>query len=450
MFKTTNPYDLSDLEHFEQHSTSQVMELVDRALSTYGYWKQTKMLERAGLLQKLAAILTTKKDKYALQMTREMGKPIGQAVAEIEKCAWVCDHYARNGEQYLQREIINTDAKKSFVSYEPMGVILAIMPWNFPFWQLFRFFAPAVMAGNTTLLKHAPNTFGCAKLIEAAVEEAGFPRGILQNLFVEVEQIEPVIANPSVKAVTLTGSGRAGRAVASIAGRHLKKTVLELGGSNAFVVMNDANIDDALTTGLKARMQNSGQSCIAAKRFLLQRGIADEYIEKYTGKVKEMKAGDPMKAESDIGPLARVDLAEQLEQQVKKSVDMGANILVGGLRTHALYEPTVITGVRPEMPVFDEETFGPVAAFTIFEDLDHAIELVSKSEYGLGVSVFTADQEGVVARSSDFKDGALFVNDMVKSDPRLPFGGTGISGYGRELGSHGIKEFVNIKTVYVV
>jgi succinate-semialdehyde dehydrogenase/glutarate-semialdehyde dehydrogenase len=388
-------------------------------------------------------------DKYAETMTLEMGKPISEARGEIEKCAWVCDFYAENAERFLADEIIETDASESFVSHDPIGTVLAIMPWNFPYWQVFRFVAPTLSAGNTGLLKHASNVFGCATHIEELLLEAGFPDGVFQNLFIHHDKTESIISNDIVKAVTLTGSERAGKSVGALAGKYLKKSVLELGGSNAFIVLEDADMEQAVKTGVTARMMNSGQSCIAAKRFILVGDAYDKFLPAFIEGVNAIRKGDPADEATEIGPLARKDLADQVHEQLVKSVEKGAKIETGGNQDNAFHEPTVLTGVKPGMPAFDEETFGPLAAIVKAKDEDEAFELAADSSYGLGVTLFTSDIEKAHRRISKVPDGAFFINELVKSDPRLPFGGTGNSGYGRELSREGIHEFVNKKTVYI-
>ena len=411
-------------------------------------WKTTSFSERSKLLQNLAKELKKNSREYAKDISLEMGKPISQSIAEIEKCAWVCDYYAENAEKQLSNEIIKTDASESYVSFEPLGVLLAVMPWNYPFWQVFRFAAPALMAGNIAVLKHASNVMKSAANIQKAFERAGFPKDCFQSLVIGSDKVEAIIRDPRVKAVTLTGSNPAGSAVASVAGEEIKKTVLELGGSNALVVFEDANLEETVKTCVMARFQNTGQSCIAGKRLLLHKNIAEDFLEEFTKQVRELKSGDPMDEETFIGVLAREDLAKDIEEQVQKSLDMGAEIILGGNRDSAYYEPSILINVKPGMPVFDEETFGPVIGVTTFKDEKEALELANHSNYGLGVSVFTEDLDFAKKLIPQFEDGAVFINDLVKSDPRLPFGGTKSSGYGRELSEHGIREFVNRKTVY--
>ncbi len=388
-------------------------------------------------------------EEYAKMITLEMGKPLSESKSEVNKCAWVCDYYAENAPRFLADESITTDASQSFVRHDPIGGVLAIMPWNFPFWQVFRYAAPTLTAGNTGLLKHAANVFGCAQQIEDVFVKAGYPSYVFQHLIVHHDQTERIIEHKGVQAVTLTGSEKAGSAVAEIAGRHIKKTVLELGGSNAFIVWEDADIDQAVKTATNARMMNCGQSCIAAKRFILLEGIYDEFVMKFTDAVKKLKSGDPLEDTTNIGPLARVDLADQLNKQVNESIKKGAKLLLGGHQDGCYHEPTILGDVVPGMAAFDQETFGPLAAMIKAKDINHAFELSEKSKYGLGVTVCTKNTEKALKYVERVSDGAYFINELVKSDPRLPFGGTKKSGYGRELAKDGIMEFVNRKTVYV-
>lgn len=419
------------------------------AETTQKTWQAISISERVTFLKNLQHILLKNKEIYAHLITTEMHKPIKQAIAEMEKCALLCDYYLGKAELFLEPKKINTDNTESYVNYEPLGVILGVMPWNFPFWQVFRFAVPTLTAGNTVVVKHASNVPKCAAVIQTIFEEAGFPKGCYQNLPIPSNRIAEVIANPIIKAVSLTGSEQAGIAVATEAGKHLKKCVLELGGNNAFIILEDANLEKAIATAVNARMQNAGQSCIAAKRFLVHESIHDAFVSQFKAAVEKLKTGNPMDMETQIGPLARVDLAEELEIQVKKSIEMGAKLRLGGNRKEAFFEPTILTKVTPEMPVFKEETFGPVAAITSFKTLDEAISLSNQSDFGLGVSIFTENINFIKTKISTFNEGAVFVNEMVKSDPRLPFGGIKKSGYGRELAEDGIKEFVNVKTVVI-
>lgn len=448
MITSKNPYTGEVIEEFKEYTKEEINNAIKKADDRYKTWRKVSFSEKSKLLKNAAKELRDNKQSYAEDITQEMGKPITQALAEIEKCAWVCEYYAENAENHLAREIIETDAQKSYVSYEPIGIVLAIMPWNYPFWQVFRFAAPALMAGNIGLLKHASNVMRSANNIQKVFERAGFPDGCFQNLVISSSKIEDILKDKRVKAVTLTGSKPAGSAVAATAGSEIKKSVLELGGSNALVVFKDANIAEAVKTCVQARFQNTGQSCIAGKRLLLHERIAEEFMEEFVKQVRELKSGDTMDEDTFIGTLAREDLAEDLEKQIQDSVKQGAKIVLGGKRDKAYYEPTIITNVKKGMPVFDQETFGPAMAVTTFKEDQEAIDLVNYSDFGLGVSIFTEDFTFAEKIVPAFEDGAVFVNELVKSDPRLPFGGTKISGYGRELSSHGIQEFINRKTVY--
>ncbi|HLS29792.1 MAG TPA: NAD-dependent succinate-semialdehyde dehydrogenase [Flavobacteriaceae bacterium] len=448
MLTSINPYTGEKIAEYKELSKSKIKKKLKSADKTFSEWRMSKFSRRRELLFNLAEVLRKNKTKYAEMITAEMGKPITQSKAEIEKCAWLCEYYAEEAENLLSKKVIETDAHKSYVTYEPIGVVLAVMPWNYPFWQAFRFAAPAMMAGNVGVLKHASNVQGCAELIEEAFLEAKFPKGCFQNLCISSKKVERVIRSKYVKAVTLTGSGPAGSSVASIAGQEIKKSVLELGGSNALVVFEDADLDETVQTCVQARFQNTGQSCIAGKRLLIHESIYDEFVEKFLMEVRELKSGDPMDEETFIGVLAREDLAEDLEKQMNKSVKKGAKIILGGNRDQTYFEPTILIDVKKKTPAFKEETFGPLMAITPFKTDVEAIDLVNASDYGLGVSVFTKDLDRAEAMIPHFDDGAVFINELVKSDPRLPFGGTKDSGYGRELSEDGIKEFVNRKTVY--
>jgi succinate-semialdehyde dehydrogenase/glutarate-semialdehyde dehydrogenase len=443
-----NPYNGEQLGHFNTLNRVEIEEKLQLALSSFREWRAVDFTKRAQLLNDVAENLKINRERLAHNISLEMGKPIVQARAEVDKCAWVCQYYADNAPSFLEKEVIETDGSESWVEYHPLGPILAIMPWNFPLWQVFRFAAPAVMAGNTCLLKHSSSVNLCARNIETLFNDSNAPDGLFQTLFLDNDQVEHVIAHPAVKAVTLTGSEGAGSHVAAIAGKHIKKTVLELGGSNAFVVLDDADIAEAVATGVESRFQNTGQSCIAAKRFLIQEKVQNEFIKAFVEKVKQLKPNDPLLEETEIGPMAREDLAEELERQVKQSVASGAQILVGGGRDQAVYQPTVLTGVEPGMPAFDEELFGPVAAVTVFQEDHQAIDLINKSPYGLGATICTKSRDRALQYIKQVEDGAVFINAGVKSDPRLPFGGTKKSGYGRELSYHGIKEFMNAKTIF--
>lgn len=447
--ETINPYTGKILAEYAEDTPQQIESGLQLAESAFKQWRNTSFVQRSALMRAVANVLLKNKQDYAVTITSEMGKPIGESVAEIEKCAWVCNYYADNAAGFLAEEIVQTDAHLSKVCYQPLGPLLAIMPWNFPFWQVFRFAAPSLMAGNVAVLKHAGNVMGCAFQIADAFLQAGFPQGVFQNICVGHNAVRSVIENSRIRAVTLTGSERAGAAVASIAGEHIKKSVLELGGSNAFIVLSDADIRAAVSAGVKARMQNCGQSCIAAKRFILMEDIAAAFTEAFAEGIRKLVVGDPLQAATQIGPLARVDLAEQLERQVNASIAKGARLIAGGKRTNAIFEPTVLVDVTPGMPAFDEELFGPVAAIAIAHSEEHALDLANNSTFGLGATVFTNSRKKADYFIDRIEDGAVFINAMVKSDPRLPFGGTKKSGYGRELARQGILEFVNVKTVYI-
>lgn len=448
-FKSINPYNGKEIATYTEHTEDEINNILEKSQHSFKAWRQVSIKHRCNLLVKAADLLKENVDRYAETITLEMGKPISEARKEVQKCTWACEYYAANAERFLADELIESDASESFISYDPIGTVLAIMPWNFPFWQVFRFAIPTLAAGNTALLKHASNVFGCATHIEEIFKEAGFPDGVFQNLIIHHDKTEKIIAHDAVQAVTLTGSERAGQSVGSLAGKYLKKSVLELGGSNAFIVMEDADMDKAIKTGITARMMNSGQSCIAAKRFILVGDAYDRFLPGFLDGVRSIKKGDPLDESTKIGPLARKDLADELHQQIKKSVDKGAKIEIGGGQDLAFHEPTVLSGVSPGMPAFDEETFGPLAAIIRAKNEDEAYELAANSTYGLGVTVFTTDIEKARKNIDKVPDGAFFINDLVKSDPRLPFGGTRNSGYGRELSREGIHEFVNIKTVYI-
>ena len=448
-FKSINPYNGKVVGQYTSLTQKELEERLINSQKAFTSWRKVPLAERCNLLKKAGQVLRDNVEEYAQMISLEMGKPIKESRSEVNKCAWVCDYYADNAPAFLADETISTDADKSFVKHDPIGGVLAIMPWNFPFWQVFRYAAPTLTAGNTGLLKHAPNVFGCAKQIEEVFTRAGYPPYVFQNLIVHHDQTEKIISSDGVKAVTLTGSERAGSAVAEIAGKHIKKTVLELGGNNAFIVWEDADIDKAVKTALTARMLNCGQSCIAAKRFILLEGIYDEFVQKFTKAVKQLKAGDPMDENTSIGPLARIDLADQLNKQVKESVAQGAKLLLGGNQNGCYHEPTILGDVLPGMAAFDQETFGPLAAMIKARDVDHAFALSEDSKYGLGVTVCTTNTDKAIKYAEKVSDGAYFINELVKSDPRLPFGGTKKSGYGRELAKDGMMEFVNRKTVYV-
>lgn len=444
-----NPFNNQKLYEFEELNAVQLEERIVQAQSAFQGWKTTSFSERSKLIRAVARDLMENTKEYAEIITLEMGKPIVQSLAEIEKCAWVCEYYATHAEDQLKDEIITTDAAKSYVRYEPLGPVLAIMPWNFPFWQVFRFAVPNLMAGNVGVLKHASNVMKSAEMIQRIFEKSGFPKGCFQNLIIHNDKVKSVIENDFIKAVTLTGSTPVGASVASIAGSSIKKTVLELGGNNALVVFEDAQLERTLDSCVQARFQNTGQSCIAGKRLLVQNRIAMKFIQGFKNKVAQLRSGDPLDKDTFIGVLAREDLAVDLEKQVKESIKMGAELILGGKRNGTYFEPTILTDVTRDMPIFREETFGPAIGITIFETEEEAMNLVNDSDFGLGVSLFTSNRERMERLIPLCNEGAVFINELVKSDPRLPFGGIKTSGYGRELSAHGIREFMNRKTVYI-
>lgn len=447
--RSINPYDGKLLDQYKMFSTQQIDAVLQRADLAFKDWKDQSVEYRVSLLKKLGTELLKNREKYGILMTQEMGKPVVQAVAEIDKCVWACDFYAKNAVRFLSDDLIETEAEESFISYDPIGCVLTIMPWNFPFWQVIRCAVPALTAGNTIILKHASNVTGCALAIQDLFMNAGYPEGCFQVVLTGHKQLERVLASPVVQGVSLTGSEKAGMAVASMAGKYLKRSVMELGGNNACVVWEDADLDRYIDTMVNARMLNNGQSCIAAKRFIVVEAIYEEFLIKFRDKIKSLRSGDPLDKEMDIGVLAREDLAMTLAEQVEKSISMGAEVYFGNTRKGAYYEPTILIGVKPGMPAFDEELFGPVAAVTKAKDRKEAVDLAVNSKYGLGTMLFTRDISSARKIIGDIPDGAFFINEMVKSDPRLPFGGTKASGYGRELSLEGIMEFVNKKTVYI-
>jgi acyl-CoA reductase-like NAD-dependent aldehyde dehydrogenase len=450
--QSINPATEEVLRTFEPYSREQVDEALEQAHNAFLSWRETSFAERASYIRRVAAYMRSNKNELARIATLEMGKPITEAEAEVEKCAWNCDFYAENAEKFLADEIVSTNATESYVAFRPLGVVLALMPWNFPYWQVLRFAAPALMAGNTTVLKHASNVSMAALEIEHIFRECGFPAGVFRTVLVPGAQTGRLIEDGRIAAVTLTGSDLAGVAVASTAGRVLKKTVLELGGSDAFIVLADADLDGAAQMAVRARYQNTGQSCIAAKRFIVVESVAEEFERKFVEAASKLRVGDPLSRETQVGPMARGDLRDTLEQQVQASLKMGARVLLGGKPRPGkgyFYEPTILTNVTPDMPVFREETFGPVAAVIRARDTDHAIELANNSQFGLGGNLWTRDiaQARQIARR--LESGGVFINGMTASDPRLPFGGIKRSGYGRELSIFGIREFVNIQTVWI-
>ena len=450
--QSINPATGEVIETFEPFSEAQINEALDQTRGAFREWRETSFAERSALFHRLASHLRDHKVELARTATLEMGKPIVESEAEVEKCAWNCDFYADNAEKFLADEHIATNATDSYVSFQPLGVVLALMPWNFPYWQVIRFAAPAIMAGNTAVLKHASNVSRCALEIEKMFVESGFPRGVFRTVLVPGAETDKLIADPRIAAVTLTGSDAAGVAVASTSGRVLKKNVLELGGSDAFIVLEDADLDAAAQMAARARYQNTGQSCIAAKRFIVVDSVADAFEQKFVEATSKLRVGDPLERDTQIGPMARGDLREALEKQVRDSVEMGAKSILGGKPLDGkgyFYAPTILTNVNPQMPVFREETFGPAAAVIHARDTQHAVELANDSQFGLGGNLWTTNIERARELAHHLESGAVFINGMTTSDPRLPFGGVKRSGYGRELSSFGIHEFVNIQTVWI-
>jgi succinate-semialdehyde dehydrogenase / glutarate-semialdehyde dehydrogenase len=451
--RSLNPATGRLIKDYPEMTRAQWTKIVEQAHAEFLKWRQVSWSERASRMRRAADLLDERAPLYAELMAREMGKPLAQGRAEIQKCAATCRYYADNAQAFLRPEPIPTDASKSYVTYQPLGVVLAIMPWNFPFWQVVRFVAPALMAGNAGVLKHAGSVSGCALALEDVFRDAGFPKNLFRSLIVGVKPIKDIIAHPLVQAVTLTGSTRAGRAVGSQAGEQLKKSVLELGGSDAYVVLEDADLPRTAETCAASRLINAGQSCIAAKRFIVVEKVRREFERLFVERMRARKMGDPMDDKTDIGPLARADLRAELHKQVKGSLAKGAKLLLGGELPKdkgAYYPATVLTNVKPGMPAFNEEMFGPVAAIISAKNEAEAIRLANDNEFGLGAAVFTTDAaRGERIAAEELLAGSCFVNAYVRSDPRLPFGGIKGSGYGRELSYFGIREFVNIKTVYI-
>ncbi len=448
-----NPATGELLQEYPEATTEVVDQALTAAVEAQNRWRRASFAQRAAVLERAASKLRQRREEFARLAALEMGKPIREGRAEVDKCAWVCEHYAKHAAAMLTPEEVASDARRSFVTFNPLGVVLAVMPWNFPFWQVFRFAAPALMAGNAGLLKHASNVPGCALAIEEVLGDAGLPKGLFRTLLVGSRAVEAIIADPRVAAVTLTGSEAAGRAVAACAGAHLKKTVLELGGSDPYVVLADADIERAAAVCAAARLINSGQSCIAAKRFVVERAVLEPFTALFVEHMRAARVGDPLAEETQVGPLARVDLRDELHAQVQASIARGARCLLGGEippGPGVFYPPTVLTDVAPGMPAWEEELFGPVAAIIAAADAEDAVRIANDCRFGLGAAVFTEDAaRGERLAAEELEAGCCFVNAAVRSDPRLPFGGVKASGYGRELSHYGLKEFVNIKTVWV-
>ena len=449
---TINPANGKEIAVYKRINADVIKSKIAQAGKTFTAWKKISYTERAVFMHELANIFEKNKNDYALLITTEMGKTLEQAKKEVEKCALVCRYYADNTATILKDENVVTEASKSYVTYQPLGVVLAVMPWNFPFYQVIRFAAPAIMAGNTGVLKHASNVQGCGFALEDAFAKAGFPPGIFTNLNVESDDIKEIIEDKNIVAVTLTGSDSTGRSVASIAGQNLKKTVMELGGSDAYIILEDADLDKAAEMATLGRLQNNGQTCIAAKRFIVLEEIYDKFLKLFAQKMKAAKMGDPTAADTFYGPMARKDLREELHKQVKKTIKQGGKLILGGEIPEgdsSYYPATVIADVKPGMTGFDEELFGPVACVIKATDEADAIALANQSQFGLGSGVFTGNKERGESVARQLEAGSSFVNKLVVSDPRLPFGGVKNSGYGRELSGYGIKEFVNIKSIWI-
>ena len=451
--RSVDPATGEELATYEEHTPEAVDEALERATTRFVEWRERSVQDRCGVLVEAADLLRERSEEYGELMSREMGKPIEQAVGEVKKCAWVCEYYAERAPEQLADEVIGTEHDaRTLVSHEPLGPVLAVMPWNFPFWQVFRFAAPNVAAGNVGLLKHASNVPGSALAVEEVLRDAGVPEGAFQTLLVSSEQVDSIIEDRRVKAVTLTGSEPAGRAVAETAGRELKKTVLELGGADPFVVLKDAPIEETVEKAVHARVQNNGQSCIAGKRFVVVEDVYDAFLDRFVDAMADLTVGDPRDSDTDVGPMAREDLLAELHDQVERSVEAGAEVALGGEpldREGPFYPPTVLTDVPLDSAAACEETFGPVAAVIRVPDEETAVAVANDSTLGLGASVWTSDLERGERVARAFEAGCCFVNEYVKSDPRVPFGGVKDSGYGRELSRDGIHEFVNRKTVWV-
>ena len=449
MFKSIHPFDQSVVGEFPLMNSSDVQKKLDLASKAFAEWKKTSFAHRGSLMLKVASIIRNNKEEYARTIALEMGKLLSEAKAEVEKSATACEYFAQHAEEFLKDQTMVTEAKRSFVAFQPVGALLAIMPWNFPFWQVFRFAAPALMAGNVGLLKHAPNVTRCSLMIEKIFSEAGFPPGVFQSLIIEVNLVEGIISSDIIQGVALTGSEAAGSQVGSIAGKNIKRTVLELGGSDAFIVLPDADLEKTVKIATQSRMQNVGQSCIAAKRFIVLEEIKEKFVAQFAESIQSLVQGDPFNEKSTLGPLARLDLAEKLEVQLRKSTEAGAKLLVGGQRNGCNFQATLLDNVRPGMAAFEEETFGPLAAVITAKTEDEAIALANKTRYGLGATVWTRDLIKAERIARELDSGSVLINALMRSDVRLPFGGVKKSGYGRELSEFGIKEFVNVKTISV-
>ncbi len=452
ILKSINPATEELFAEFKEMKSPLTEEIIAKSSESQKNWSNIDIKQRSKIISKIGDLVEASKESFAKTITSEMGKPIMESIAEIEKCAWLCDYYAQNGMEFLNDKPIDSDAQKSFVSFEPLGVILGVMPWNFPFWQVFRFAVPTILAGNSVLVKHAPNVQASAVAIEKIFHDCGIPKYVFRILMIDVDIIPEIIANKHVKAVSLTGSEYAGSKVGECAGKYLKKTVLELGGSDPFIVLDDANLSRCVEAAVKGRMLNNGQSCIAAKRFIVHKKIYDEFIINLKKAIDTLVIGDPMSDKTQVGPLAREDILNKIMTQVERSIKLGANLITGGDRLNSrgfYYSPTILTDITKEMPVYYEETFGPVFTVLKFDTIDEMIQIANDSDFGLGGSVWSKDKENALSIARRIETGTVFINDVTKSDPRLPFGGIKNSGYGRELSEFGIKEFVNIKTIAI-
>lgn len=452
LIQSINPYNNQLIREYSEHSDQEIEKILTQAEDTYECWKQVTFAERSERMYAAARQLQQGKERYAQLMTEEMGKVKKEAIAEIEKCALACEYYAEHAERFLSDEPLNVPDGEAYIAYNPIGPVLAIMPWNFPFWQVIRFAAPNLMAGNVGILKHASNVSGCALALEEIFREAGFPEGAFQSLLISTDKVGKLLKDRRIKAATLTGSERAGSSVAQIAGEQIKKTVLELGGSDPFIVLADADVDQAAEIAVKARMLNCGQSCIAAKRFIVHQAVYDDFLTVFMLKMQQLKQGDPNEGTTDYGPMARIDLADELLGQVKESVKQGAKVLLGGDRPDkegSFLNATVLTDITPGMPAYDEELFGPVAGIFPVSSDEEAVRVANDSRYGLGGSVWTQDIDRGKSLARQVESGAVYINKMMASHPAVPFGGIKLSGYGRELSYLGIREFVNQQTVWI-
>ncbi|MCH2022964.1 MAG: NAD-dependent succinate-semialdehyde dehydrogenase [Saprospiraceae bacterium] len=450
-FQSINPVDNNVIGEYYIESWAEVDTKIQQSANAFNVWKNQSFEYRSSLFKKAGQVLNNNKSEYALKITQEMGKPIAQARAEVEKCAWVCQYYAEHCADFLKDQIIETEFNESYVTFQPLGTILQIMPWNFPFWQVFRFSVPALISGNVTLLKHAPNVMGCANLIQDVFKLAGFPSGVFQNISVRIDTIEKILKQPSIQGVALTGSLNAGSAVGKLAGKQVKKCILELGGADAFIVLEDALLEDAARCAVQSRMHNSGQTCISAKRFIVVESVADKFKALVIDELSKLIIGDPINPNTNISPLARLDLAEKLEIQVQRSIAMGAVVdFKGGHKKGTNYFfPTLLTNIKKEMPAYNEEMFGPVIALFVVKNSKEAIKLANDSIYGLGATIWSNNTEHAKSVAMQLEVGAVAINRIMSSDPRIPFGGIKMSGIGRELGKEGLMSFVNVKSVII-